>query len=320
MSDLKLTMTFADYTRLWRMATGEVRPEGIDLDYVRGPRPQMLTRAAQDPAVAGGESSLGQHVRRVDVGDRSLVGLPIFVLRNFALRDLYIRRDSGIQEPKDLIGKHIGMYQWTASGSVWYRHMLRWLGVSLDSLRWTIGPIDEVGSGSAVPNLPDRVVAAPEGRFLADMLVAGELDAIYSPLRPRGYDPVSGPLVRLVPNFRPVEQAYYRETRVYPPQHLVIVRRAVWDANPWIGKRLLAAFDEAERQFNAGQRFFPYSTPWLEAELEDTVALMGEDYHPHGLGDGNRQTLDAFCEMAHVAGLTKRRVQVDELFAEFLAT
>jgi hypothetical protein len=48
--------------------------------------------------------------------------------------------------------------------------------------------------------LPEEVHRPPVGRSLSEMLIAGELDAIYSPPRPRYYDPVKGPIVRLFPD------------------------------------------------------------------------------------------------------------------------
>ena len=45
--------------------------------------------------------------------------------------------------------------------------------------------------------------------------------------------------------------------------------------------------------------------------------MLGTDYHAHGL-EKNRHAVDAFCQAAFDDGLTKRRVTVDEFFAEFL--
>ena len=69
--------------------------------------------------------------------------------------------------------------------------------------------------------------------------------------------------------------------------------------------------------FTAAQKGFPYATPWLEAELEDTVAVMGEDFHPYGL-ERNRAQIDAFAGEAFQLGLTSRRVTTDEYFADYL--
>lgn len=313
---LSLTLTFPEYARLVPLALGEVKPEGIDLTWIRGPRVQMLSRALTDPAVQGGEHSLAQHLYRIASGDRSHVGLPVFPLRNFGARDIFVRRGAGLAAARDLIGKRVGMYSWSASGSVWYRHLLEHLAVPIDALHWTIGPIDDPAPAAA-PKLPAGVTAAPPGRALSDMLRDGELDAIVSPLRPRGFDLGDGPLVRLLPNFRAVEQAYFRATRCYPPQHLVILRRAVVEQAPWILGALQTMFEAAEQRFIASQRFFPYASPWLEADIDETDALMGEQPHAHGL-DVNRSTLEAFCDQAFRSGLVARRVAVDELFEEFL--
>jgi 4,5-dihydroxyphthalate decarboxylase len=314
---LRLTLSFPDYVRLSPIAMGDVRPEGIDLTWVRGPRAQMLSRALTDPGVQGGEHSLAQHLYRIAAGDRSHVAIPTFPLRNFGARDIYVRRDSRLSAATDLIGKRVGMYAWSASGSIWYRHLLDHLDVSVDRISWTIGPIDDPAPRQ-IPGLPDGVSAAPEGRSLSDMLRAGTLDAIISPLRPRGFDVEGGALRRLMSDFRWIERGYFQATGCYPPQHLVIVRRAVWEQNNWVLARLQAMFEEAERRFTAAVRMFPYASPWMEADLDETERLMGAEYHAHGL-EANRKTLEQFCRRAHAAGLVPRVVGVDELFAEYLS-
>lgn len=323
MAQTAITLTMADYARIMPLALRQVRPDGIDLTLELGrggswpERAEMLRRALQDDGVAGGEASLAGHLRRIDEGDRSFVGLPVFVLRNFTARDLYVRQASGLHRASDLNGKRVGMYNWVASGSVWYRHFLRHEGVDLDSVAWTIGDIDAPHASTHKAVLPHGVAAPPPGRSLSAMLIDGELDAIYSPPRPASYDAANGPIVRLYDDARAVEQAYFRATGVFPPQHLVVLRRAVWEADPTIARRLTAAFIAANDLFDLAQRRFPYATPWLDRELDDTAAVMGEDFHPHGL-ERNRSTLQAFCDQAHMAALTDRHVLADELFSEFL--
>ena len=314
---LKLSLTFPEYARLVPLAIGDVRPEGIDLVWWRGPRNEALARALNDPAIDGGEHSLAQHLYRIAAGDRSHVAIPVFPLRNFGARDIYVRAGSGPARAADLVGKRVGMYSWTASGSVWYRHLLRHLGVAIASVKWTIGPIDDPAPATPPPNLPANVVGAPAGRALSAMLRSGELDAIVSPLRPAGFDVLKGPLARLFADFPAVEAEYFRATGCYPPQHVVILRRAVFERAPWALERLVAAFEAAERHFCANMWMFPYASPWLEADLERTERTMGVGYHANGL-EPNRRQVEAFCGEAHALGLVPRRVAVDELFAEYL--
>jgi 4,5-dihydroxyphthalate decarboxylase len=256
----------------------------------------------------------------MEKGDRRYVGLPVFPLRNFTARDLYVRRDGPVRRPQDLAGKRIGMYSYTASGSIWYRHFLRYLGLDPLAIQWWVGDIDTPWSATPMDtSLPPGVKTPPAGRSLSDMLVAGDLEAIYSPPRPQAYHPHSGPIARLFPDFRPVEQEYFRKTGAFPPQHLIVLRREAWEANPWIARGLTEAFREANDVFTAAQKGFPYATPWLEAELEDTEAVMGQDFHPYGL-EQNRAQIEMFAGEAHRLGLTARRVTVEEYFQDFLTS
>jgi 4,5-dihydroxyphthalate decarboxylase len=325
MTEVPVTLTCADYARVLPLATGEVRPAGIALTMILGSRgswparAEMLRRAVQDPAVQGGEWSMAQYLYRMDKGDHRYVGLPVFPLRNFTARDLYVRRAGPIREAKDLPGARIGMYSYTASGSIWYRHFLRYLGLDPARIQWWVGDIDTPWSAPMDVTLPPGVKAPPPGRSLSDMLIAGELDAIYSPPRPQAYHPTTGPIARLFPDFRAIEQRYFRETGAFPPQHLIVLRREAWEANRWIARRLTEAFSDANDCFTAAQRGFPYATPWLEAELEDTTLVMGQDFHPYGL-EQNRAQIEMFAGEAHRLGLTGRRVTPEEYFADFLAS
>jgi len=323
MSEVAITLTCADYARLMPLATGEVKPEGIALTLLLSrqgswpERAEMLRRAVQDPAVQGGEWSMAQYLYRIDKGDRRFVGLPVFPLRNFTARDLYIRRGGPIRDAKDLAGKRIGMYSYSASGSIWYRHFLRFVGLGPAGIQWWIGDVDAAWSSPVDPNLPPGVKTAPAGRSLSDMLLADELDAVYSPPRPQAYHPQTGRIARLFPDFRRIEQEYFRQTRAFPPQHLIVVRREVWETNRWIAGRLTEAFGAANAWFSAAQKGFPYATPWLEAELEETEAVMGADFHPFGF-ERNRTQIEMFAGEAFKLGLTSRLITPEEYFADFL--
>ena len=44
------------------------------------------------------------HLIRIDRGDRSHVALPVFPLRNFTARDLYVRKGGAVRDAADLAG------------------------------------------------------------------------------------------------------------------------------------------------------------------------------------------------------------------------
>src|SRR5438046_8474557 len=116
MAEIPITLTGADYARIMPLATGQVKPAGIALTMILGnrgswpARAEMLRRAVQDPDVQGGEWSMAQYLYRIDQGDRRYVGLPVFPLRNFTARHLYVRRGGPVHPPPDLAGKRNGLY------------------------------------------------------------------------------------------------------------------------------------------------------------------------------------------------------------------
>lgn len=313
-----LTLTCANYVRFLPIATGDVRPRDLALNWVRGERNEMLRRATDDAAVDGGETSMAQHVQRLDRGERSLVAIPIFPLRNFTARDLYTRKGVEIA-PDTLAGRRIGIYNWAASGAVWYRHLLRYLGNETAKVQWLVGGVD----GPASVRLPDPplpyVTAAPADVSLSGLLLSGKIDALFAPLPPRAFDSVNGPIVRAFPGFQAMEQKYFADTGCYPPQHVIVVRRASWDRDRAAGRRLVDAFNDSEVAFEALQRQYPYHSPWLIDEVETAARLLGPSYHAHGL-DANRRAVDVFCQAAFDDRLTRRRVTVEEFFAEFMST
>lgn len=313
-----LTLACANYVRFMPIATGDVRPKDLALTWLRGDRAEMLRRTTDDPKIDGGESSMAQHVARLDRGDRSLVAIPVFPLRNFTARDLYTRQGSNVTAAT-LGARRIGIYNWAASGAVWYRHLVRYLGHDTTKITWIVGGAD----APATVRLPDPplvyVTPAAEGSSLSDLLLADKIDAFFAPLPPRRMHPIDGPIVRVFPSFRSMEQKYFADTRCYPPQHVILLRRASWERDAAVGHRLVEAFNESERLFEAAQRQYPYNSPWLIEDVEDAARLMGTTYHAHGL-EKNRHAVDVFCESAFTDGLTKRRLTVDDFFAEFLKT
>lgn len=324
-ANVPITLTCSDYARVMLLASGDIKPEGIELSFITSKpaswddRQEMMRRAMHDPSVHGGEASMAGQLRRIEQGDRRYIALPVFPLRNFVARDVYVRKDGTIRGPEDLAGKRIGMFNWVASGTIWYRHFLRSVGVDLDKVEWWIGDCDTPSVSEHAVTLPPGVRAPAPGRVLSDMLLAGEIDAICNPQKPKRYHPANGPIGRLFRDIRAVDRAYFGTTGVYPPQHVVIMRHDAWERDKWVARNITDAFARCGELFNRATRQFPYISPWLDLELEETVAFMGEDFHPVGL-EPNRRAMEIFCDQAHRTGITARRISVDDYFAEFLAS
>ena len=55
------------------------------------------------------------------------------------------------------------------------------------------------------------------------------------------------------------------------------------------------------------------SLPWVAQEIEETRALMGENFWPYGI-EPNRKALEALFQYSHEQGLATRRLTIEELF------
>jgi 4,5-dihydroxyphthalate decarboxylase len=122
---------------------------------------------------------------------------------------------------------------------------------------------------------------------------------------------------RLFPDYEQVEQQYFRDTGIFPIMHTVVIRREVYEENRWVAQALYKAFVEAQRHTYEDlyvTAALKTMLPWLTAHVEQTRAMMGEDYWPYGF-ELNRETLSTFLRYHHECGLSPRLLDAQELFA-----
>jgi 4,5-dihydroxyphthalate decarboxylase len=184
MKTLAVTLATRDYDSVHPLALRDVVPDGIDLTLIRSF--DALERVEPEPSIDGGEASFSQYLRRIAAGDRTLVGLPAFVMREFRHRCLFVRRGSGLTDVTHLAGHRVGVDAWAATGNVWTRALVRERGVSLEQVRWMVGPVNRGEPPASADGLPRGVEVAPPGRALGELLAAGELDAVMCPWPPAG--------------------------------------------------------------------------------------------------------------------------------------
>jgi 4,5-dihydroxyphthalate decarboxylase len=309
-----VTLAMRDWEFLARLYGGEVIPEGAQ---IRLDRKTPMAQAHGDPSIDAAELSLSRFLIALSNGDRSFVGIPFFTIRGFRHRSFFVQRDSGLTDLRQLEGKRIGTNSWPDTGNTWSRAALRDAGVRLDNIRWSVGRVDEQYASIPQTDLPPYVQEAPTGRFLRDTLLDRQLDALVAPLTPLGFYEPNSPIVRLLPDYRQAELAYYRRTALYPAHHIVGLRRETFDRSPQLAVSLYSALDRARQLWQVrGRSYMGELTPWTLSEVEDTMALMGPDWQPSGV-TANRGVIAALCEEEYAQGLVGRPIDPETVFAEF---
>jgi 4,5-dihydroxyphthalate decarboxylase len=60
--------------------------------------------------------------------------------------------------------------------------------------------------------------------------------------------------------------------------------------------------------------------PWINAEYDETRAVMGDDFWSYGINAANRKTLEAMARYSYEQGLAVRLLTVEEMFADSTLT
>ncbi len=319
MARLKITLACGDYDRTRSLKDGMVEPEGVELNVVNLPVDEIFHRMGRFKEFDVSEFSCSTYTVLRGRGE-PLVAIPVFPSRVFRHSAIYVRADAGIKEPADLRGKRVGVPKYHMTAAVWIRGILEdEYGVAPKDLLWFEG-----GERSQMKEvdiqLPPaiRVTKVPGDRNFAEMLEAGELDALVGARRPAPFAAGSPRILRLFPDFRAVERAYYQKTGIFPIMHTVVIREELVRQNPWLPRNLYRAFVEAKQiayQRLAETGILTFALPWLMAEAEETEAIMGPDPFPYGV-ERSRKTLETLAGYTFGQGLAPRRLTPEEMFPE----
>lgn len=321
MNKLRLTLACWDYDRVAALASGAVRPDGIDLVFLAQPVEETFFRMLRHREFDIAEMSLSSYSVSLATEDPPFIAIPVFPSRFFRHSSIYVSATSGITEPAQLAGRRVGVPEYQMTAPVWIRGILSdEYGVRPDGVEYLSGGEEQPGRGEKLKlSLPPQFRLRPIGpqQTLSQMLAEGEIDALYTARAPSTFYSRPDRVRRLFPDFAAVERDYYRRTRIFPMMHTVVIRRELYRANPWIAQSLHKAFAEAQRKTYrdlAETAALKAMLPWLVAHVEEARREMGDDWWPYGFG-ANRPALETFLRYHHEQGLSPRLLAPEQLFA-----
>jgi 4,5-dihydroxyphthalate decarboxylase len=312
-------MALSHYDRHFPFFDGAVSIDGVDLNVLLVGQSEPLKhgvdrheRMLQKREFDICELSLSSYLMARSRG-MPFTAVPVFPRRLFSMSQMWVRTDAGIDSPKDLIGRKVGLSTFQTTLSVLAKGDLQSeYGVDWRKIEWI------VAKEETLPFKPQegvKIRLVPPGRKIGHLLEAGEIDALFMPHPPKEVLGGSEKIRRLFPNAKQEEINYFRKNGFFPIMHVVAFKDEVLEQNPWLAGSVMAAFEKAKEVC----RHY-YDDPnwsrlvWGRHFFEEERSLLGEDPWPYGI-TRNRANLERFMDYSFDQGLMEKKPAVEDLFA-----
>ena len=327
---LKITIAGYAYDRVSALIDGRVQVDRCETAFETGRIGEMNTHVFSEPQtrdVTGNRDRdrlLPYILAFANEEFRDYRLIPVFPLRTFRHKSIFIRTDRDIAKPSDLRGKTVATPGYSSTSLTWIRGILQHeYGVRPEEIQWVVSAKEssaqKSGGASKFENASPKGInirQGPEGKDESQLLVDGDVDALFHAAEPLAFQQGHPKVARLFTDARKTEQQYFAKTGIFPIMHAVAIRKDLFETQPWLPKAVFRAYSEA-KQLNYDEikqhAWFMSSLPWIAQEAEATRKLMGDNYYSYGIAP-NRKALDALLLYAHEQGLAKRKLKIDELF------
>ncbi len=251
---LPLTIAGYSYERVRALQDGRVEIPGCDATFETGKIGPLNTHAFNGPATRDvTELGLIPYLLAFANDDfRKYQLLPVFVLKVFRHKSVFVRSDGNINKPSDLRGKKVATVGYSSSGLTWIRGIFQdEYGLKPSDIHWVVTAKDsadaQTGSASKWEKLIPPGISwepAPDGMDDSDLLLNGSVDAIFHPAEPRAFAERDPKIRRLFTNPREVESEYFKKTGIFPIMHVVAIRRDLSNQRPWLAPAIFNAYSQ----------------------------------------------------------------------------
>jgi 4,5-dihydroxyphthalate decarboxylase len=324
--DLSLSMAGYKFDRTKALIDGRVKIEGCALQFEEMGIGDINTHVFSGPQTLD-VCEIGLHpfmLAYANDGFRDYSLLPIFPLRLFRHKSIFIRTDRGINKPGDLRGKTIATPGYSSTSLTWIRGILQdEYGIRPEDVNWVVSSKDssarDAGKASKQENVfPDgiKISMGPADEDESDLIESGAVDVLFHGVEPRAYIEGHPMVQRLFPDYRSTERAYFAKTGIFPIMHAVAIKKSLARENPWLIEAVFKAYSQSKQiafKYMANAAWVKDSLPWFGQEFDETRALMGDNYYSYGI-ENNQKALEALFRYSHQQGLCSRELTIGELF------
>ena len=325
MRDLELSLSINQYDRLAPLLTGEVKVQGIKLNFYPLAGPDIFYRQLKFSQFDVAEMSFSSFLMARERG-WGYRALPVFHHREFEYTKLLIRKDRGVEQPEDLKGKRIATGDYQQTAAVWFRGQLQHeFGVKPTDMEWFMARSPKYSHAGALGGLkvPPGLRLNYATKDLGTMLLDGELEAAHyqfgASIDRAKVDVTDHPQLRYLFPDRTREAArYYKKYGFFPAHHLTVVRESVLEKDPWVAINLFEAFEKSKALAMERNRPPRLSLILFSSEIaREQQQAFGVDPYQYGL-KANAKMIDTLLTYSVEQGLTERKQPLEELFPEEL--
>ena len=325
MADLKLTLAITNNPRTRPIIDGRAKVDGIDFAKTVLPPAEIFWRQLSSAEFDVSEMSMSELMMIRNRGDDRFIGIPVFTTRRFYHTGILARKDAKIEGPDDLKGKRVGVPEYVQTSALWTRGVLEnEFGITAKDMTFFMERLPTRSHGGAIGfKAPQGVTvnSIPPEKSIASMMMSGELDACmsYSGI-PNAVDRSDVDLSAR-PDIKPLFKdsaaeaiRWYKKTGIFPINHGMVIKRAVFEREPWAVINILKAFTQANELAEAERRehvAYHLETGLVPASCREALATR---LITHGL-KANRAVLETAARYSNQQGLTPRVMTLEELFA-----
>jgi 4,5-dihydroxyphthalate decarboxylase len=310
-SNLQLKVHMKAYDRALPILTkqvpiGGVEPEFVPFEIENFER--MLTKLAYDIS----EMSFSSYLIGRELGV-PIKAIPVFPHRRFRHSYIFTHTNGLLNEPRDLIGKRIGIPIYQPTAIVWIRGILQ---DEYDVRPYQMKFYFDREREPLPISLPSNVSLQSTGGIKKEKLfLEGKLDALFDSNIPNIFAEGNPEIRRLFENYRDVELAYYKKTRIFPIMHTIVIREELLKEHPWLAEAVWRACIQSKKQSYERMKDPRLSNlVWPHVYWNEEKKIFGNDFWPYNLED-NRRVLETFIGYSKEQGLIKKEPKLEDLFA-----
>jgi 4,5-dihydroxyphthalate decarboxylase len=298
------------YDRALALLTGQVPIEGVEpifISFEIENFARMLTNLEYDIS----EMSFSSYLIARDLGV-PITAIPVFPHRRFRHSYIFVDTKGEIREPRDLIGKRIGIPIYQPTAIVWIRAILQHeYDVHPHQMKFFYEREKEPLPISPPSNVS---IQSTRGVRKETLFLEGKLDALFDSSIPNIFEEGNSSIKRLFEDYRKVELEYYKKTGFFPIMHTIVIRDDLLKQYPWLSTSVWKACVGSKKKSFERMRDPRFSNLiWPHVYLEEERAAVGKDFWPYNLRD-NEKVLEAFISYSKEQGLIKKEPKLEELF------